>query len=201
MTSQSIPSTRTPPRSRIQAQRRLMIQHNRPLTTRIPETYRRRGRIHHRGHEMTEMEIEPADEMFYVGVRKYGLDATTPRWKQTFFRRVYLPFVRFCFKRLSIPAQGEIHADGSFSWVEHIGIATDRKTAEEMCKGEFYVIHTLPVNSPLPQESLQYKGQVYPKAVKPNRYNRRTFPLTAQPCDHLIALHQEIGKLRKVAGT
>ena len=146
-------------------------------------------------------DVEEPAELFYVGVRKYGLDANTPWWERVFFRVVYLPFVRLSFRWLHIPAQGTLHEDGSFSWVEHIGIAADMKTAQEMCKGEFYVVHALPLNSGLPEDSLQYKGHVYPKSVVPDRYRRRTFPLTAQPLAHLAVLQQSVTKLRKVVGT
>lgn len=133
------------------------------------------------------------EEMFYVGLRKYGLDASAPWWERWFFRAVYLPFVRLSFKWLHIPAQGTLNADGSTSWVEHIGIATDIDSAREMCKGEFYAIQPLPVNGSLPEKSVQYKGHIYPRAMTPGRYRRRVFRLTAVRSKE-VAMLQDVDK-------
>lgn len=133
------------------------------------------------------------EELFYVGVRKYGLDESSPWWERWFFRLVYLPFVRFAFKWMHIPACSDLHPDGSVSWVEHIGIATDEQSAREMCKGEFYVVHSLPVNGSLPKESLQYKGHVYPGSKTPARYIRRVFRLTAVR-NKEVAMLQEVNQ-------
>lgn len=149
-----------------------------------------------------QSEVTGVEELFYVGVRKYGLDASTPWWERWFFRGLYLPFVRLSFKYLHIPAQGSFYSDGSFSWVEHIGVATDEQSAREMCKGEFYVVHKLPVNGELPKESLQYKGHVYPKAMSPGRYRRRVFRFTAvrrKEVAMLQEVNQRAEKLLEVA--
>jgi hypothetical protein len=118
-------------------------------------------------------------DLFYVGVRKYGLDKDTPWWERWFFRAIYLPFVRFAFKRLHIPAQGTYHEDGSFSWVENIGVATDEQAARDMCEGEFYEVRPIPLNGALPKESIQYKEPSYPRAKSPGKYARRAFRLEA----------------------
>lgn len=118
-------------------------------------------------------------DLFYVGVRKYGLDACSPWWEKLFFRAVYLPFVCFSFKWLHIPAQGTYHKDGSFSWVENIGVATSEEIAREMCQGEFYEVRPIPLNGCLPEESIQYKSPVYPRAKSPGKYARRAFRLEA----------------------
>src|SRR5688572_27996081 len=122
------------------------------------------------------MHGEQAD-LFYVGVRKYGLDKGTPWRERLFFRAIYLPFVRCSFKWLHIPAQGTYHPDGSFSWVENIGVATSEDIAREMCKGKFYDIRPIPLNGSLPKESIQYKGDIYPRAMSPGRYRRKAFRL------------------------
>jgi hypothetical protein len=116
------------------------------------------------------------DELYLVTVRKYGLDANSPWWRRWYFRAVYLPFVRFSFKRMGIPACGSVDADGRFSWLEYITIATDEEAARARCDGEFYDFRKLPVNSSLPRESIQYKGHIYPHSTMPDRYRRRTFP-------------------------
>lgn len=136
--------------------------------------------------------LEQAD-LFYVGVRKYGLDEGTPWWERWFFRAVYLPFVRLSFKWLHIPAQGTYHPDGSFSWVENIGVATSEQMAREMCKGEFYDVRPIPLNGCLPEESIQYKKPVYPKAKSPMRYARRAFRLEAVRRKD-VAMLQEVEK-------
>ena len=123
----------------------------------------------------------PVEELFHVTVRKYGIDADSPWWRRMFFRMVYLPFVRFAFRRFSIPAPERILKNGDFEWVEGIGIATDQEIAMEMCKGEFYRVAALPVNCALPERSFTYKGHVYPKSIVPDRYRRRTFPFALHP--------------------
>lgn len=111
-----------------------------------------------------------------VTVRKYDVDASSPWWRRWYFRGVYLPFVRWSFNKIGIPAQGSIDADGRFSWCEYICIATDEETAKQACRGEFYEHHSLPVNSALPPESIQYSEQVYPEGKDPHRYSKRAFP-------------------------
>lgn len=69
-----------------------------------------------------------------------------------------------------------MNADGSFSFLEGIAIATDQETAESMCKDEFYRVAPLPVNNPLPRQSIQYGVHTYPKSPMPDRYHSRIFP-------------------------
>lgn len=122
-------------------------------------------------------QLEPkAAELELVTVRKYGVDAASPWWRRWYFRGIYLPFVRWSFNHVGIPAQGSIDADGRFSWCEYICIATDEETARQACCGEFYEHHPLPVNSALPPESVQYSEQVYPKSTEPHRYGKQAFP-------------------------
>lgn len=146
--------------------------------------------------------MEPeTEDVFLVDVRKYGLDESSPRWRRVFFENIYLPFLRFCFKWLKIPAQGTIHPDGSFSWVENIGVATEMETACAMCKGEFYRVSRLPLNDELPLESVQYKGHIYPKLAHPNRYNQRVFPLTVVKRADVDLIQKVNAKLDKLLNT
>lgn len=147
-----------------------------------------------------ESDVDECNELFIVDVRKYQLDEGTPWYERAFFRAVYLPFVRFAHRYFHIPAQGTKHPDGSFSWVENIGIATSEAAAQEMCKGEFYKYTALPIDSGLPKESVHYKGHVYPNSIMPDRYRRRTFRYTPQPTEHLALLHESVTKLGKALG-
>ena len=141
--------------------------------------------------------LPDVDDLYVVTVRKYGLDRGSPWWQRWFFRWLYLPFVRRSHAWFKIPAQGTRHADGSLSWVEMIGIATDREVAEAMCQGEFYCVTRLPVNCGLPYESVHYRGHSYPKAVAPDRYKRRAFNYSPQPTEHLALLAESISELKQ----
>lgn len=145
-----------------------------------------------------EYQINEPELLAHVAVRKNGLDASTPWWQQAYFRFVWRPFLRFSFHVFRIPAPHKMNADGSFEFLEGIGIATDEEIAEAMCKDEFYRVAWLPVNTGLPRESLQqHKGHRYPRSTMPDRYRRRTFPLTVAPVAGLAELGREIDKLSK----
>lgn len=111
------------------------------------------------------------DKLLHVAVRKNGLDKTSPWWQQMYFRLVWLPFMRFSCKVFKIPAPEKMNADGSFTFIEGIGIATDEIYAEAMCKDEFYRVKPLPVNTALPRESVQWGSDTWPKSDKPDRYH------------------------------
>ena len=144
-------------------------------------------------------EIEAVDEVYLGEVRKYGIDAQTPWWERWFFRAVFLPFVRFSFKRMHVPAHGAVDKDGRFSWVETVIVTFDKERALAACGDEFYCVRTYSPDASLPRESLQHKGHSYPNSVMPDRYRRCTFPLTSAPVVGLTHLAQEIETLSRKA--
>jgi hypothetical protein len=66
--------------------------------------------------------------------------------------------------------------DGSIVLIEQQGVYFDKERAARTCENEFWTVKTLPIDIPLPKESVQYKGHRSPQSVMPDRYRRRTFP-------------------------
>lgn len=143
------------------------------------------------------MDDEPV-ELFHVGVRKYGLDESSPWWRKLFFRAIFLPFNRFAFKRMKIPAMDKLEPDNSFSWFEHIGVFTERELADSACKGEFWQVTPLLVNASLPTESCQRSCHTFPKSAYPDRHNRRVFPLVVEPLGSIDAMGRAVTQLEQV---
>lgn len=145
---------------------------------------------------MQELAVEQTEHVQVVTQRKYGLDETSPWWRKAFFRAVYLPFVRFSFKWIGIPAIDTKDASGEFCWHEIEGLFTDEEAAKLVCKGEFWKVTPLPLDAELPGESFQYGGRLYPQASQPRRYARQTFNLTA--LSDVATLRREIRETAKV---
>lgn len=120
-----------------------------------------------------------------VEVRKYGPEAEWSTSQCVWFRYFLLPLLRFSIKVFKIPAIGAVDADGRFSWSEPVAIATDAQTAKSLCQGEFSRIYWLPVNSSLPEQSVEYKEEVYPNSARPRRF-KGLFP-AAVPASELHA--------------
>jgi hypothetical protein len=115
-----------------------------------------------------------------VTQRKYGVDDHSPWWQRWFFRWAYLPFVRFAFKRMSIPAVDGVEIEGTterFFWNEIQGIHTDKDRADLSCMGEFWCVRPIPLNLPLPDDTAQYGGHYYPRAKRPARFGKPSFRL------------------------
>ena len=99
-----------------------------------------------------------------------------PWWERLFFWGIFLPVVRFSFKRMHIGAPGAMDAQGNITIFEEQGIYTEREFAESTCENEFWQVKPIPLDVGLPKESVQYKSHKYPKSVMPDRYRHRTFP-------------------------
>lgn len=138
-------------------------------------------------------------EIYLVSQRKYNLDPSCPWWQKAWFRYVFMPFVRFSFRRMKCAAPAALEPDGRIALIEEQGVYTDRQAAEAACQGEFWQVKPLPVDSPLPCETIQYKGHRYPQSVMPDRYRRRTFPLTAIPLFQLKRLQTYLDDINKKA--
>lgn len=141
---------------------------------------------------------EPETVQVFVGdLRKYGLDEDTALWKRLFFKAVYLPFVRFSFKYVHIPAMGSIDCDGQMSWVETIIVTTDEDRANRASKDEFYCVRRYQMDKQIPEASLQCMGHHYPNSIIPDRYRRRVFPLTTKSMAEVIAEQKAIDTVSK----
>lgn len=161
-------------------------------------------------------EIPVNEEIYLVSQRKYNLDPSRPWWQKVFFRCVFLPFLRFSFHRVKIGAPGAIEPCGQCNpcivggtcanpyivIIEQQCVCTDPQHAEDACTGEFYSWKPLPLNTALPDESVQYKGQRNPLSVLPDRYRRRTFPLTVTPDQHLQEVKRNLEQtIKSLAAT
>lgn len=168
----------------------------------------------------TKFPLDEQDEIFLVSQRKYNLDPHRPWWETAFFRYLWLPIVRFGFKWMHIAGPGAYEPCGKcetcvhkevcgqchnprIALIEQQGVFSDRANADKACKNEFYSVKALPLDTELPQVSIQYKGHRAPASVIPDRYRRRTFPYTAKPCAEVAAeqkgveaLIQQVDRMR-----
>lgn len=128
----------------------------------------------------SRFEIPEQEEVTLVSQRKYNLDEDRPWWEKAYFRLIYLPVVRFGFKRMHIACPAAMKPDGTIELVEQQGVYTDPERAKAALKNEYYGTKQLPLDTPLPEKSSQYKGHKYPLSIMPDRYRRRTYPLVAQ---------------------
>ena len=118
-------------------------------------------------------------EVWPVKARKYGVDERSPWWQRYYFKLIYLPFLRFSFKYVKIPAMKEVTIDGkkvTFSWWEDQGVFESKEQAEAACLGPRWSYKKLPFNRLLAKESAKYDGgDIYPRADKPDRFVRPSF--------------------------
>lgn len=128
-------------------------------------------------------EVPQTDEIYLVSQRKYNLDPSRPWWQKAYFRYIFLTFVRLSFRYAGIAAAGAIESDGTVVIIEQQKVCTTKADAEALCRSqnEFWSWKPLPVDTELPTQSVQYKGHHNPLSVIPDRYRRRTFPVTVAP--------------------
>lgn len=140
-------------------------------------------------------------EVWPVKARKYGVDAGSPWWQRWYFRFVYLPFLRFSFKRFKIPAAKEVTIEGkrvTFSWFEDQGIFETKEQAEAACLGPMWSYKKLPLNRLLAKESSKYDGgDVYPRADKPERFVKPYFEVM-QPRGISEEIHQGVKRISRI---
>lgn len=150
------------------------------------------------------LEIDLPEPVFAVSQRKYNIDTGSHWWQRLFFRCIYLPFNRFAFNWMHIPAMGEVSVTEKktvFSWYEAQGIFTSKEQAKAACHGEFFDIRQFPLNGVLPDESV-HGGHDYPKAGSPDRYAKPSFELVATPRKQIeregAKLKAQLAKLHQV---
>lgn len=140
-------------------------------------------------------------EVWPVRARKYGIDDRSPWYRKWYFRFVYLPFLRFSFKYMKIPATKEVTVEGkkvTFSWWEDQGIFETREQAEAACLGPMWSYKKLPLNRLLAKESAKYDGgDVYPRADKPERFVRPSFEVMT-PRSLPDQINQSVKKLSRI---
>ncbi len=141
----------------------------------------------------SRFEIPDVEEVKLVSQRKYNLDESRPWWEKVYFRLVWLPVVRFGFKRMHIAAPAAMKPDGTIELIEQQGVYLDEAVADAACENEFWSVKPLPFNVELDKKSFQHKGHRYPLSVMPDRYRRRTHPLTTVPVK-AIELAQQANK-------
>lgn len=132
-------------------------------------------------------------EVILVSQRKYNLDENRPWWEKLYFRFVWMPVVRFGFKWMHIAGPAAMRPDGTIELIEQQGVYTDPLCAKSAMKNEFYCMKPLPLDTPLPETSFQYKGHRYPLSIMPDRYRRRTFPHTLVT-QKSVELAQQVNK-------
>ena len=150
---------------------------------------------------VAQMQQTALTEVHHVSQRKYNIDSRSPWWKRFFFRFVYLPFNRFAFTRLGIPAVDEVEIDGkklTFCWYEDEGVFEDADAAEAACLGEFWRVKRMDFNRVYPPETAQRNGHRYPRANKPDRYLKPTFDLSVTNRREQEAIRSEIARLHKI---
>lgn len=140
-------------------------------------------------------------EVWPVRARKYGIDDRSPWYRKWYFKLIYLPFLRFSFKYMKIPATKEVTVEGkkvTFSWWEDQGIFETREQAEAACLGPMWSYKKLPLNRLLAKESAKYDGgDVYPRADKPERFVRPSFEIMT-PRSLPDQINQSVKKLSRI---
>lgn len=112
---------------------------------------------------------------------KQRLDRTAPVWKKLVFYGIYLPFVRFCYFRLHIPAISGIDRDGRCFWMEHEGGFTAEWQALQACERHGWFYHELPLDdAPLAAATIiPTANQQHPTSPAWDRYAAANQPLQA----------------------
>ena len=140
-------------------------------------------------------------EVHHVSQRKYNIDSRSPWWTRLFFRWIYLPFNRFAFTKLGIPALDEVEINGkklTFCWYEDEGVFEDADQADAACLGEFWRVKRMDFNRVYPPETAQRNGHRYPRAKKPDRHLKPTFELALIPRKEQEAIRSEIARLSEI---
>lgn len=146
----------------------------------------------------SHFDIPSTEEIYLVSQRKYNLDPSRPWWQRWFFR-LFLAFNRFAFKHMNIAAPAAYDSQGNIVLIEQQGVYLDVEAARASCRGEFWQVKPLPLNTELPALSLQCGGHEYPRSKIPNRFRRRVFTFAATPVHQMAELKQNLETISKTA--
>jgi len=150
----------------------------------------------------SRFELPECEELSLVTRIWYDLSPDRPWWQRFYFRRIYLPFVRFSYRRMGIAAPSAMLPDGTILFRDVQGLYTDESAAEDACRSEdrFWSHRAIPVDQPLDKGNFQYKGRRrYPASTMPDRYRRRPFPILSAPLGDLVVLKHNLENISKVA--
>lgn len=148
-----------------------------------------------------ELQHAALTEVHHVSQRKYNIDAHSSWWKRVFFRWIYLPFNRFAFTHIGIPALDEVEINGktlTFCWYEDEGVFEDEHAAEAACLDEFWRVKRMDFNRVYPPETAQRNGHRYPRAKKPDRYLQPTYELAIVSRKEQEAIRSELARLNEI---
>jgi hypothetical protein len=123
-----------------------------------------------------EASLPEIRDVFKVSAWKWGIDAGSPRWRQLFFKWIFLPFLGFSFK-LGIPTPKEVIVESDehgntrriYRWFEDEGIFEYEHQADVGCLDEHWGYTPLPYGRLMPPNSAQYGGTVFPRKAKGSR--------------------------------
>lgn len=126
---------------------------------------------------------EPRD-VYKVAQWKWNIDEGSPRWKQLFFKYVFLPFQSFSFK-LGVPTPKEVVVEydeqrrivqRTFRWWEDEGIFDDPDQADAGCLAEHWGYTNLPHGRLMPSESGTYGVTIFPRKQRPKQSHQWAKP-------------------------
>lgn len=123
-------------------------------------------------------------DVYLVAQWKYELDSRCTRWQCWWFKYIFLPIVRFSFRRVGIPPVTEVTAEGgkiTCSWYEIEGVFADADEADLACLGRYWSYKRFPFGRLLPPESAQYGTTIFPRAKNPrNRHQPQRLALVVK---------------------
>lgn len=125
----------------------------------------------------TEQPRPELGDLFKVAQWKWNIDKGSPRWKQLFFKYVFLPFQSFSFQ-IGIPTPKEVEVQyderqrvikRTFRWWEDEGIFDDPDQADAGCLAEHWGYTNLPHGRLMPSGSGTYGVTIFPRKQNPKK--------------------------------
>lgn len=125
-------------------------------------------------------EIQALDVLYYVGKRK-PISELTPEQQEK---------VREAYR--------ETHWASDYG-IEAVCVCTGKDLAEQICRerGPNYFYHALPINSPLPDETVFFRAHVFPGSDQVEMYENLEGATKAVPVSYLRMLEEEVERLRR----
>lgn len=125
-------------------------------------------------------EIQALDVLYYVGKRK-PISELAPE-QQAKIREAYK----------------DCHWASDYG-IEAQSVCTSKALAEQMCRenGPNWFYHALPINSPLPDETVFFRAHVFPGSDQVEMYENLEGATKAVPVSYIRMLEDEIQRLRQ----
>lgn len=123
-------------------------------------------------------EIEALDVLYYVGKRKPLSELSPDKQEQ----------IRAAYRDTNWSSDFGIEAQA---------VCTSKALAEKMCKehGPHWFYHALPINSPLPDETVFFRAHVFPGSEAVEMYENLAGATKAVPVTYLRMLEEEVERL------